>query len=65
MVADGTASGQGFDPHRPYQLSRSLHRTCESIEAAKGSNKPGNVGSRSKASRHGWQAGNFSKQPIE
>jgi hypothetical protein len=28
-----------FDPHRPYQLSLSLHRTCEIREAAKGSNK--------------------------
>ena len=29
----------GFDPHRPYQLSLSLHRTCEIREAAKGSIK--------------------------
>ena len=28
-----------FDPHRPYQLSHSLHRTCDIREAAKGSNK--------------------------
>src|SRR6266478_3857937 len=45
-----------FDPHRPYQLSPSLYRTCEFREAAKGSNKPGNVGGRVKTSRHGWQA---------
>ena len=31
-----------FDPHRPYQLSHSLHRTCENREAAKGSIKKGN-----------------------
>jgi hypothetical protein len=28
-----------FDPHRPYQSSYSLQRTCEFREAAKGSNK--------------------------
>jgi len=28
-----------FDPHRPYQLSHSLYRTCDFREAAKGSNK--------------------------
>jgi hypothetical protein len=30
---------RSFDPHRPYQLSHSLHRTCDFREAAKGSNK--------------------------
>jgi hypothetical protein len=29
--------GRGFDPHRPYQFSYSIHRTCENPEAAKGS----------------------------
>jgi hypothetical protein len=32
-----------FDPHRPYQLSLSLHRTCQNREAAKGSNKSENA----------------------
>ena|SRR6266851_5666740 len=27
----------GFDPHRPYQFSYSIHRTWENCEAAKGS----------------------------
>ena len=36
-----------FDPHRPYQVSHSLPRTCEFHEAAKGRNKnPGRVGDR-------------------
>src|SRR6266446_450471 len=31
--------GFEFNPHRPYQLSHSLQRTCQFREAAKGSNK--------------------------
>src|SRR6202795_852298 len=47
----------GFDPHRPYQPSHSLHRTCDFREAAKGSNK--SDGRRLVADetlRYGWQA---------
>ena len=33
------SSGHGFDPHRPYQVSHSLYRTCDFREAAKGRNK--------------------------
>jgi hypothetical protein len=49
----------------PSQISYSFQRTWEFREAAKGSFKPGNVGSRSKTSRPEWQADNFSKQPME
>jgi hypothetical protein len=38
-----TRRGVEFDPHRPYQLSVSLHRTCENREAAKGSNNDANA----------------------
>jgi hypothetical protein len=36
---DTRSLGAGFDPHCPYQLSLSVHRTCESHEAAKASIK--------------------------
>jgi hypothetical protein len=48
MVADSTASGHGFDPHRPYQISYSFQRTWEFREAANGSNN----------SEESWQVGN-------
>jgi len=45
QTLDCLVEGRGFDPHRPYQLSHSLQRTCEKHEAAKGSiNKKSGVG---------------------
>jgi hypothetical protein len=34
---------RNFDPHRPYQLSLTIFRSCKIREAAKGSNKRGNA----------------------
>ena len=39
QTLDCLAEGCGFDPHRRYQSSHSLQRTCKFREAAKGSNK--------------------------
>jgi hypothetical protein len=43
QTLDCLAEGRWFDPHRPYQLSLSISRTCKIREAAKGSNKRGNA----------------------
>ena len=46
-----------LDPHRPYQPSRFLLRTCETREAAKGNNMGWVVSAFGfKKSRHGWQS---------
>jgi len=48
---------RAFDPHRPYQPSHFLPRTCETREAAKGSSMEWVVSAFGfEGSRHGWQA---------
>ena len=49
--------GRGFDPHRPYQFSHSLQRTCDFRRQQKAAISNRIASASGSNSWHGWQAG--------